>query len=150
MGLAVVSGIFLVWLWQPGRQVNRHAASLLGRIEARNWAGAASLIGTEYSDQWGDDRPTMLARLGEVLRYAPNAHIIAVDPTVMVDGDRATWRVRIKIEGGRDDGVIVIKDRVNSLSEPFELEWRRVSAKPWDWRLVRASNPELQLLAGFE
>lgn len=150
LGLAIVFGTFLLWLWQPDRQVNRHAASLLGRIETRNWTGTASLIGTEYSDQWGNDRPTMLARLGEVFRYAPNAHIMAVDPTVMINGDRATWRARIKIEGGGDEAVVAVKERVNSLSKPFELEWRRVSVRPWDWRLIRVSNPELQIPAGSE
>ena len=28
---------------------------------------------------------------------------------------------------------------------PFELEWRRQSAKPWDWKLVRVSNASLEI-----
>jgi hypothetical protein len=37
----------------------------------------------------------------------------------------------------------MIKERVNSIPAPFQLEWRRVSGKPWDWKLVRVSNAEL-------
>ncbi len=39
----------------------------------------------------------------------------------------------------------MIKQRVNHLPEPFVLEWRRISARPWDWKLVRVSNPALEL-----
>jgi hypothetical protein len=38
-----------------------------------------------------------------------------------------------------------IKHRVNSLSAPFQLQWRRQSSKPWDWKLVRVSNRELKI-----
>jgi hypothetical protein len=43
-----------------------------------------------------------------------------------------------------------IQERVNSLGTPFELEWRRNSAKPWDWKLVRVGNPSLEIPADFE
>jgi hypothetical protein len=38
----------------------------------------------------------------------------------------------------------VLDQRVNKLPTPFELEWHRLSGKPWDWKLVRVSN------SGFE
>ena len=37
-----------------------------------------------------------------------------------------------------------------AITKPFELEWRRTSAKPWDWKLARVSNPDLEIPAGFE
>jgi hypothetical protein len=43
----------------------------------------------------------------------------------------------------------VVKERVNSLTTPFELQWRHISRKPWDWKLVRVSNPELDIPAEF-
>lgn len=150
LGLAFVSGAFLICLWQPDRQVNRHAASLLRQIETRNWTGVESLIGDEYSDQWGNDRPTVLARLREVFRSAPNIRILAIGPTVKIDHDKATWRARIKFEGDGEEVVMVLKDHVNSLSAPFKLDWRRVSAKPWDWKLVRVTNKELQIPEGLD
>ncbi|PYI73929.1 MAG: hypothetical protein DMF08_01935 [Verrucomicrobia bacterium] len=40
-----------------------------------------------------------------------------------------------------------LDERVNRLPAPFELEWRHVSGKPWDWKLVRISNPAFQIPA---
>jgi hypothetical protein len=42
----------------------------------------------------------------------------------------------------------IIKERINSLEEPFALQWRQMSWKPWDWQLVGATNPGLELSAG--
>jgi hypothetical protein len=39
----------------------------------------------------------------------------------------------------------LLEERVNRLSTPFELEWHHVSEKPWDWKLVRVSNPAFQI-----
>jgi hypothetical protein len=44
----------------------------------------------------------------------------------------------------------LLKERVNSLATPFELVWRRVSAKPWDWKLVHVSNSTLEIPADFD
>ncbi len=40
LGLALLIGLFLIWLWQPERQVNRHTENFLRTIEKRNWTGA--------------------------------------------------------------------------------------------------------------
>ena len=39
---------------------------------------------------------------------------------------------------------IMASDPAVQVDAPFELEWRRVSGKPWDWQLVSVSN------SGFE
>jgi hypothetical protein len=36
-------------------------------------------------------------------------------------------------------------ERINSLSTPFDLRWRHVSGKPWDWKLIAVSNSQLEL-----
>jgi hypothetical protein len=41
----------------------------------------------------------------------------------------------------------MLDERVNRLPTPFELEWHHVSGKPWDWKLVRVSNPAFQIPA---
>ena len=67
-----------------------------------------------------------------------------------IDHRHATWIAKITVEGAEGEVMAEVKERVNSLATPFELEWRRVSAKPWDWKLTRVSNPDLQIPAGFE
>jgi hypothetical protein len=66
---------------------------------------------------------------------------------VQVETSRAVWIGRIIVYSS-DDGVMqVLDERVNTLSTPFELEWHHVSRKPWDWKLVRVSNPTFQIPA---
>lgn len=149
LGLAVVIGILLIWLWQPERQVRRHTEDFLRDIETRNWARLSNLIGNDYTDQWGDDRALVLARLHEIFRLVQSARINAIDPVVFVDNGKGIWRSEIRIEGN-GEVIALIKDQINSLSTPFELQWRRLSGKPWDWKLVRVSNPELAIPAGLE
>jgi hypothetical protein len=45
------------------------------------------------------------------------------------------------------DGEVLelIKQRLNALDAPFDLEWRHTSGKPWNWQLVRVSNPDFSI-----
>jgi hypothetical protein len=86
----------------------------------------------------------------DVFRYFRNVRITIVDPTVNITGGRAVWRSKITIDGDNSEAMTLVKERVNLLGTPFELEWRRVSGKPWDWKLVGVSNPGLEIPAGFE
>jgi hypothetical protein len=151
-GLALVIGLFLLWLWQPERQVNRHTEHLLRTLEQKNWAAAGDFIGVDYKDQWGDDRSLVLARTQEVFRSLRGIKVHAVDPVVVsTEKQRGIWRGRIVFSGGAgDEETVLLKEQVNSLSTPFQLEWRQMSAKPWDWKLVYVSNPGLEIPAGFQ
>jgi hypothetical protein len=145
-GFAILAGLYFAWLWQPQRQVRLHTDHLLRKIDIRNWNGLAADLSPDYRDDWNDDRALLLARLRELLSERGKIDIIAHDADIRVEGRDAVFRAKITIEG---DGEIIsmIKQRINSLSAPFELKWRRQSTKPWDWKLVRVSNSELQLPA---
>ena len=51
----------------------------------------------------------------------------------------------MRVEGESGEVMSVIKERINSLGAPFELRWRRQSRKPWEWKLVGASNSDLKI-----
>ena len=107
-------------------------------------AGDLAARGAHLSHQWGDDRERVLERMREGFRWIRGSRIMASDPAVQVDARRAIWVGKITLYSS-DDGVMEVLDqRVNKLPTPFELEWRRVSGKPWDWQLVSVSN------SGFE
>jgi hypothetical protein len=148
--IALLIGLYLTWLWQPERQVKRHTENLLHKIEKKNWAGASDFIGSDYTDQWGDDRALLLGRMRDVFRYFSNVRIKIVDPTLNITGGRGVWRSKITIDGDNSEAMALVKERVNLLASPFELEWRRQSGKPWDWKLVGVSNPNLEIPMGFE
>ena len=127
---AILLGVFLIWLWQPGRQVRRHTENFLHTIEHKNWTAAAYFIGSDYHDQWGDDRGRVLERMREAFRYVGGVHINASDPSLRIENRRAIWSGKIMIDGDEGEGMALLKERVNSLATPSELEWHHVSAKP--------------------
>ena len=92
----------------------------------------------------------MVERTREVMRYLRGMRIATQEPVIKVDDRKAAWRAKITIEGDAGEAMVLIKERVNLLGTPFELQWHRRFGKPWDWKLVRVSNPELQLPADFE
>jgi hypothetical protein len=150
VGLAFVLGLWLLWLWQPERQVARHTDNLFRAIERRNWSATAGFIDGEYLDQWGDDRNLLLSRMRQVLQYARTIRIEYAEPSVAVAKPRAVWQAKVTIAGSDDEITAYVKQRINSLTAPFELEWRRASGKPWDWKLVAVRNPDLALPTEFE
>ena len=142
---AILLGLFLIWLWQPERQVRRHTENFFHAIEHKNWTGAADLIGSDYHDQWGDDRARVLERMREGFRYVRGVRINASNPMVRIENRRAIWSGKIMIDGDQSEVMELLEERVNSLATPFELEWHHVSAKPWDWQLVHVSNPTIEI-----
>jgi hypothetical protein len=146
-GLALAVCIGLTWLWQPERQVQRHTENFFHAIEHKNWAAAADFIGSDYQDQWGDDRARVLERMREGFRYMRGLRIIAPNPSVEVKTRRAVLRSKIIVYSTDDEVMEFLDERVNSLPAPFELEWHRLSGKPWDWKLVRVSNSAFEIPA---
>lgn len=142
----VALGLFLVRLWQPELQVRKHSEHLLEAIIDKDWDEFESFLAEDYRDQWGHDRTAVLERTRAVARYARGLQFDVVAPNARIDGQVGYWRAFISIDGDKDNEVIALmKERVNTLKTPFELEWHRRSGKPWDWKLVSVRNPELEL-----
>lgn len=140
-------GLYLLWLWRPEHQVRLHAKNFFYAIDGRNWNAVANFVGDDYQDQWGDDRARLLERMREGFRWVRGSKIMAPNALVQVQTPRAIWLGKINVYSS-DDGVMQLLDeRVNGLPTPFELEWHRFSDKPWDWKLVRVSNPAFQIPA---
>ncbi|HEY5991271.1 MAG TPA: hypothetical protein VIU10_01715 [Candidatus Udaeobacter sp.] len=147
LALAVCIGLYLIWLWRPEHQVRLHAENFFHAIEHRNWDAVANFLGNDYQDQWGDDKTRLLERMREGFRWVRGSRIMAPNFAVQVEARRAIWVGKITVYSS-DDGVMELLDeRVNKLPTPFELEWHRLSGKPWDWKLVRVSNSTFELPA---
>jgi len=147
LAIALCVGVYLIWLWQPERQVRRHTENFFHAIEHKNWDAVAEFIAADYQDQWSDDRMRVLERLREGFRYLRGSRIIASNPSVQVESSRAVWSGKITLYSSDVDVMEVLDQRVNSLSSPFELEWHHLSGKPWDWKLARVSNPAFEIPA---
>jgi hypothetical protein len=139
--VAGVVGLYLLWLWRPERQVRLHTRNLIRQIETRDWPDLRSFLAQDYRDDWHDDREQLIGRMREVLRLIRRIQITPLDPQTQINGRRALWSSRIKVSGDDGEALAFIEGRINLLPTPFVLDWRRESAKPWDWKLVGVSNP---------
>ena len=147
LAVALCIGLYLLLLWRPDHQVRLHTEHLFHAIDDRDWEAVGNFIGDDYQDQWSDDRARLLERLREGFRWVRGSRITAANPSVQVETERAIWDGKIVVSSS-DDGVMeVLDERVNKLPAPFEFDWRRVSGKPWDWKLVGVSNPAFQIPA---
>ncbi|MFN2475224.1 MAG: hypothetical protein ABR526_02645 [Chthoniobacterales bacterium] len=149
--VAIGLGVYLAQLWQSDRQLELHSAHLLHAIEQKDWRTIGEFIDPVYHDQWQHDRAMLLARIRAVLQYTRDLHLQAREPLVVATAEGQEWRARIVVSGDDNDVTALIKARINPLAEPFRLRWRQQSWKPWDWKLVGASNDSLELpeIAGF-
>jgi hypothetical protein len=121
---------------------------LLNAIEQKNWRAIGDFIDPAYRDQWHDDRALLLTRMRAVLQYARNLHLQPREPLVVATENGPEWRARIVVSGDDNELTALIKARINPLQEPFRVQWRKHSWKPWDWKLIRASNEALELPEG--
>ena len=145
--LLVSVGLGLFWLWRPEHQVRLHTEHFFHAIDGRNWDAVADFIGEDYRDQWDNDRTRLLERMREGFRWVRGSLISTSNPAVQIESSRAMWIGKINVYSS-DDGVMQLLDeRVNRLPAPFTLEWHHISGKPWDWKLVRVSNPAFQIPA---
>jgi hypothetical protein len=145
--IALCVGVYLIWLWQPERQVRRQTENFFRAIELKNWDATAAFVAADYQDQWGDDRVRVLERLREGFRYVRGPRIIVSHASAQVESPRAVWSGKITLYSSDDDMMEVLDQRVNSLRSRFELEWHHLSGKPWDWKLTRVSNPAFEIPA---
>ena len=172
--VAFIIGLWLARLWQPENQVRLHSEHFIRQIEKRNWSATGNFVALDYRDDWGNDRSLLLTRLRMALRFFTSLTLSASDVqtrmescAILEGGAPATphpegspelappgsahgktclaWSARILLAGRGGEAVPEITTRVNSLTTPFELRWRRESRWPWDWQLVRVSNPALQI-----
>jgi hypothetical protein len=151
LAIAIAAGVYLVRLWSAERQVQLHTQHLVQSLEERNWTQFNSFLADSYKDQWGQDRSLVLQRSRGLFGYLRGIRIVSAGAAIQAGGRAGFWRSRIEIEGAENSELAsMLKERVNRLTSPFTLEWRQISAKPWDWKLVRVSNDTLEIPQGYD
>jgi hypothetical protein len=152
IGIAAIVAVvvYCAWLWQGERQVALHTEKLFRALEQKDWSSARDLIASDYRDQWNQDRALLLERTRLLLASARKFQINATEVDCRIDNGAGKWRGKVSIETNEAELLASVKDRLNALSAPFELQWRHDSNKPWDWKLIRVGNSELESAGGFE
>ncbi|MGI8890216.1 MAG: hypothetical protein ACR2G0_05455 [Chthoniobacterales bacterium] len=143
--LSALAALWLAQLWDGEKQVRLHSEHFLQQIEQRHWSKLGDFIATDYHDDWGHDQAEVLSRLRFVLRCFSSLTITPSRLQVSVVPPAGWWSAKVQLAGEGCEDAPQVTQRVNRLSEPFVLHWRRQSWRPWDWKLVRVSNPALDL-----
>jgi hypothetical protein len=137
--------LYGTWLWQPARQVQRHTATFLKAVERRNWNKVATLMADDYADRWGHDKGFVVNELPHVFQQFISVDI-QNDPSLPADvGPEGISATSVKISGGGSPIAQFVVEQVNKLQKPFYFTWRRASWKPWDWKLSRVEQSELEI-----
>jgi hypothetical protein len=148
--LAVVTIILrCLWLWQPERQLLLHQAHLRSAVEGREWSRVRDFIDPDYTDRWGYTRETGIAEAREWLGQFFALTVTAEPVSDELTGDGGTVTERWKLDGTGTEVAAMVLEHVNGVEAPFVFQWRHGSWKPWDWRLARVDNAELNLSPGM-
>ena len=146
LGLAALAlAIFLALLWQPARQVRLHQRHLLKAVEKRNWTNVGKFIGAEYRDRWEHDKENVIAQASPVFAQFLFCNIDAQEHSLALAEGTGTIGVRLAMSGSGGPIAEMVKERVNSLTDPFTFKWAHKSWKPWDWELISVDQPQLDI-----
>lgn len=136
---------YLLWLWQPERQVTLHFENLVKSVENRKWNRFARLVADDYEDQWGLDKETILREAPEGFRHFFALSIDAENVTQRVHDNTARVECVLRIRGEGTAIAQMVRGEVNRIHRPYVFFWEKRSWKPWDWQLVRVENEQLNL-----
>jgi hypothetical protein len=137
--------VYFTRLWQPERQVRLHTAHLLKAVEGRSWKKVDAFVADNYSDRWSHDKRFVMTASKEVFGQFLFLSVQNQTLSCNISGAIAVTRDTVKIAGNGSPLAQGVIERVNALREPCVFTWERVSWKPWDWRLTRFDQPEMDI-----
>lgn len=144
-GVALALALAAAWLWQPERQVRRQTGHLLRAVEKRDWDQMQEFLADNYADRWGHDKEFVRREMREVFRQFLFLTVQNETLSCQIEGPIGTTQTCVKILGSGGPVAQMVIEKVNELREPFTFSWAKQSWKPWDWRLIRIEQAELNL-----
>lgn len=145
VGILLFVGIWLrPWLL-PERQIPRAQARLLSAIESRDFDALAGMLAADFRDRWQQDRRTAIARSREI--FGQFATLTIGREQAGLHPESGSWLLseKLRLKGLGGPLAMAARETVNGLRQPFTMEWRRRSWKPWDWELKSIAQTEIEL-----
>jgi hypothetical protein len=132
-------------LSSPTRGLQNRWDDLMDACERHNQDGFTALLADDYSDPWGLNRNEAAKLAHEVFRQFLLLTIDRQQPTLEIGEDgTATTSALIRLEGTGGPAAPVIIQEAEAITTPTVFHWRRMSWKPWDWRLTSLENPGIK------
>lgn len=123
-------------------QIDAKMRRLLSLAGQRKWLRAGHLLSASYQDAWGQDKATALRNATEMGRHFLVLEILGTG-AVSTRGAQGTWQGRLTFRGRGTAVGEMIFSRVESLQDDFVFAWRKENWKPWSWKLVSVTQPEI-------
>ncbi len=105
----------------------------------------SGLLAGDYRDRWQQDKAIVMQRSREVFGQFVMLTVERESRGLRMDAGRWLLTEKVRLKGLGGPLAMLARDAVNALREPFMMEWRRRSWKPWDWELQSVAQPELEL-----
>lgn len=135
--------------WQPDAQLERCWEGFLDAFETRRWSAVNAYLSPEYHDSWGHTR----RQLGRDATYAltdfRTLEVRATHTVIERSGRRAQIEAVIRVVGDGGPRAEQARQAVNRVFVPTTFAWERRPWRPWDWRLVRITNEEVDLPTAY-
>ena len=104
-----------------------------------------ALLAADYRDRWQQDKAGVIERSREVFGQFAMLTVERESRGLRVESGGFFLTEKITFKGLGGPVAMAARDAVNALRDPFVMEWRRRSGKPWDWELKSVAQPELEL-----
>jgi len=146
-GSAGLLALLVVWIaleFSPDRQLDKVFSRLIRAAENRNWKTVSTLMADDYHDQWGMNREQAVQAGSDVLGHFLALQILCEDVHGTREGREAVIETRLRLRGRGNAIGEAVMQQANALENHFQFAWRRISWKPWDWKLVSISQNEIE------
>jgi hypothetical protein len=150
--LAIVLGMaFCAWLLYPiflpaSEKVSRIQARILDRAAHHDWKKVESMVSAKYQDGAGMKKEDAIQTAKELLDPFLTLGFEWTSQTVVIEGSKATVTGTLRMHGTGPVGGSTIIDRVNKTEKPWTFVWQRDDFDRSDWKLISASNAEIESL----
>jgi hypothetical protein len=145
----------VAWLLSQGltaeSQVRHRAEGFRRALAEGRSAKAWHMVSADYRDQWSMDRDQIGSALRDVSRQFLTLRVEWVDPRYEAapDGGMALTTVpRLEGKSLTPIGEMMLST-ARQLEQPFTFHWKKEGWWPWTWRIVKITNPALEIPAGY-
>lgn len=119
--------------------------ALIKALEKRNWDKVAKTLSETYTDSWGQGREQAVELGRQALSgfISLTIHEQLLSSRASEGTGETTFNLQLDGNGMGFSSVVVA--RVNSISQPWRLHWRKEGPWPWTWKVVRLEQPDVVL-----
>jgi hypothetical protein len=143
--LLALGALWLLWLWQPERQVRLHTTHFLKKVERQNWNAAREMMAADFTDRWNHNPNSALEDARQVFSQFLFITVENRTDACIVHDAEGNTDTTVKISGNGSPVAQLVMERVNGLHQPFRFTWRKAGGAPWDWKLIHIDQPELNI-----